>query len=137
MCEKCDLRRCGTKCVRRCVTKCVTCVRVMARQAAEVGCVCSSLAPPFSVLSENSLAPLSPQNPTTNPTRRFYSNAYTDAEKQDAINLFLGNYVPLPGASYEREGGREGGSVLSRGSLTIQQGGLGLWLWQACDWQKF
>jgi hypothetical protein len=29
--------------------------------------------------------------------RRFYSNAYTDAEKQDAINLFLGNYVPLPG----------------------------------------
>jgi hypothetical protein len=30
--------------------------------------------------------------------RRFYSNAYTDAEKQDAINLFLGNYVPLPGA---------------------------------------
>ncbi|KAF6261282.1 hypothetical protein COO60DRAFT_792022 [Scenedesmus sp. NREL 46B-D3] len=30
--------------------------------------------------------------------RRFYSNAYTDAEKQDAINLFLGNYVPSPTA---------------------------------------
>ncbi|KAJ9529967.1 hypothetical protein QJQ45_023245 [Haematococcus lacustris] len=26
--------------------------------------------------------------------RRFYSNSITDAEKQDAINLFLGNYVP-------------------------------------------
>ena len=29
--------------------------------------------------------------------RRFYNNAYTDAEKQDAMNLFLGNYVPMPG----------------------------------------
>eukprot|EP00891_Asterochloris_glomerata_P001020 jgi/Astpho2/1020/e_gw1.00016.22.1_t len=29
--------------------------------------------------------------------RRFYSNAYTDADKQDAINLFLGNFVPTPG----------------------------------------
>ncbi|GBF98113.1 phosphoinositide phosphatase [Raphidocelis subcapitata] len=29
--------------------------------------------------------------------RRFYSNAYTDAEKQDAINLFLGQFVPQPG----------------------------------------
>lgn len=28
--------------------------------------------------------------------RRFYSNTYTDAEKQDALNLFLGNYVPSP-----------------------------------------
>jgi hypothetical protein len=27
---------------------------------------------------------------TTAPARRFYSNTYTDAEKQDAINLFLG-----------------------------------------------
>ncbi|KAI8812473.1 polyphosphoinositide phosphatase [Cladochytrium replicatum] len=26
--------------------------------------------------------------------RRFYSNAFSDAEKQDAINLFLGNYIP-------------------------------------------
>jgi phosphatidylinositol 3,5-bisphosphate 5-phosphatase len=26
--------------------------------------------------------------------RRFYSNTYTDSEKQDAINLFLGNFVP-------------------------------------------
>ena len=26
--------------------------------------------------------------------RRFISNTYTDAEKQDAINLFLGNFVP-------------------------------------------
>ena len=26
--------------------------------------------------------------------RRFYSNTYTDAEKQDAINLFLGNFIP-------------------------------------------
>lgn len=30
--------------------------------------------------------------------RRFYSNTYTDAEKQDAINLFLGNFVPARGA---------------------------------------
>jgi len=29
--------------------------------------------------------------------RRFYSNAYTDAEKQDAINLFLGNFIPEVG----------------------------------------
>ena len=29
--------------------------------------------------------------------RRFYSNTYTDADKQDAINLFLGNFVPCPG----------------------------------------
>ncbi|KND03050.1 phosphatidylinositol-3,5-bisphosphate 5-phosphatase [Spizellomyces punctatus DAOM BR117] len=26
--------------------------------------------------------------------RRYYSNSFTDAEKQDAINLFLGHYVP-------------------------------------------
>lgn len=26
--------------------------------------------------------------------RRFYSNTYTDAEKQDAINLFLGIFIP-------------------------------------------
>lgn len=26
--------------------------------------------------------------------RRFYSNTYTDAEKQDAMNLFLGNFIP-------------------------------------------
>ena len=26
--------------------------------------------------------------------RRFYSNTITDAEKQDAMNLFLGNFVP-------------------------------------------
>ncbi|KAK3261047.1 hypothetical protein CYMTET_30031, partial [Cymbomonas tetramitiformis] len=29
--------------------------------------------------------------------RRFYNNTYTDAEKQDAINLFLGHFVPEPG----------------------------------------
>ncbi|KAK9823645.1 hypothetical protein WJX72_004414 [[Myrmecia] bisecta] len=29
--------------------------------------------------------------------RRFYSNTYTDAEKQDAINIFLGNFVPVLG----------------------------------------
>ncbi|MEW5317861.1 MAG: hypothetical protein WDW38_009125 [Sanguina aurantia] len=29
--------------------------------------------------------------------RRFYSNKYTDSEKQDAINLFLGNFVPRRG----------------------------------------
>ncbi|GLI58435.1 hypothetical protein VaNZ11_000152 [Volvox africanus] len=28
--------------------------------------------------------------------KRLYSNTYTDAEKQDAINLFLGNFVPMP-----------------------------------------
>lgn len=29
--------------------------------------------------------------------RRFYSNAYTDDEKQGAINLFLGNFIPRKG----------------------------------------
>ncbi|XP_039028262.1 phosphoinositide phosphatase SAC3-like isoform X2 [Hibiscus syriacus] len=29
--------------------------------------------------------------------QRYYSNAYMDAEKQDAINLFLGNFLPQPG----------------------------------------
>ncbi|KAK8520359.1 hypothetical protein V6N12_004301 [Hibiscus sabdariffa] len=29
--------------------------------------------------------------------QRYYSNAYMDAEKQDAINLFLGNFQPQPG----------------------------------------
>lgn len=29
--------------------------------------------------------------------RRFYSNAYTDADKQMAINLFLGNFIPEKG----------------------------------------
>ena len=29
--------------------------------------------------------------------RRFYSNAYTDAEKQDGVNLFLGVFQPAPG----------------------------------------
>ena len=27
--------------------------------------------------------------------RRYYNNAVTDADKQDAINLFLGNFIPL------------------------------------------
>lgn len=27
--------------------------------------------------------------------RRYYSNAFTDRAKQDAINLFLGYYVPI------------------------------------------
>ncbi|KAK8545275.1 hypothetical protein V6N13_066561 [Hibiscus sabdariffa] len=29
--------------------------------------------------------------------QRYYNNAYMDAEKQDAINLFLGNFQPQPG----------------------------------------
>ena len=29
--------------------------------------------------------------------RRFYSNSYSDAEKQDEVNLLLGLFVPLPG----------------------------------------
>ena len=29
--------------------------------------------------------------------RRFYSNSYSDAEKQDEVNLLLGNFVPAPG----------------------------------------
>jgi len=48
--------------------------------------------------------------------RRFYSNAYTDAEKQDAINLFLGNYVPLPGEG----GGAQGDTLL------VLSGGIGI-----------
>lgn len=31
------------------------------------------------------------------PPHRFYNNTITDAEKQDAINLFLGNFVPIAG----------------------------------------
>ncbi|KAH9137284.1 hypothetical protein LEN26_005804 [Aphanomyces euteiches] len=31
--------------------------------------------------------------------RRYYSNAFTDNLKQDAINLFLGNYIPSPTTS--------------------------------------
>lgn len=26
--------------------------------------------------------------------KRYYSNSFTDAEKQDSINLFLGNFIP-------------------------------------------
>ncbi|CAG8459681.1 7646_t:CDS:10 [Paraglomus occultum] len=29
--------------------------------------------------------------------KRYYNNAFTDAEKQDAINVFLGNFVPQKG----------------------------------------
>jgi hypothetical protein len=29
--------------------------------------------------------------------RRFYNNTVSDAEKQQAMNLFLGNFVPQPG----------------------------------------
>jgi hypothetical protein len=29
--------------------------------------------------------------------RRYYSNTYTDGEKQDAINLFLGHFQPQAG----------------------------------------
>eukprot|EP00898_Chlorokybus_atmophyticus_P006892 jgi/Chlat1/7203/Chrsp57S06849 len=32
--------------------------------------------------------------------RRYYSNTYTDAEKQDAINLFLGNFIPEHGKPF-------------------------------------
>ncbi|KFM27909.1 Polyphosphoinositide phosphatase [Auxenochlorella protothecoides] len=49
--------------------------------------------------------------------RRFYSNAYTDADKQDSINLLLGVFRPEPGQphlweldsdSALRPGGRQG-----------------------------
>lgn len=51
--------------------------------------------------------------------RRFYNNAYTDDEKQDAINLFLGNFVPEAGqtdlwnlsSDYYLHGGGDGGAV--------------------------
>ena len=32
--------------------------------------------------------------------RRLYANTYTDAEKQDAINLLLGNFVPHAGTGH-------------------------------------
>ena len=32
--------------------------------------------------------------------RRLYANTYTDADKQDAINLLLGNFVAAPGRSH-------------------------------------
>jgi len=31
-----------------------------------------------------------------NTIKRYYSNSFTDSDKQDAINLFLGNFVPDP-----------------------------------------
>jgi hypothetical protein len=31
--------------------------------------------------------------------KRYYSNSFTDAEKQDAMNLFLGIYIPTIGKS--------------------------------------
>ena len=32
--------------------------------------------------------------------RRLYANTYTDADKQDAINLLLGNFVPRAGTGH-------------------------------------
>ena len=59
--------------------------------------------------------------------RRFYSNTYTDAEKQDALNLFLGNYIPLPGqpaiwdldSDYYLHSGQGPGSSLLVGVVLI------------------
>ncbi|GAB4817891.1 hypothetical protein N2152v2_004937 [Parachlorella kessleri] len=54
--------------------------------------------------------------------RRYYSNAYTDAEKQDAINLLLGSFVPQHGrphlwelgSDYYLHSGRGGVAGLAR-----------------------
>ncbi|MBA0668846.1 hypothetical protein Goklo_001723 [Gossypium klotzschianum] len=58
--------------------------------------------------------------------QRYYSNAYMDAQKQDAINLFLGNFQPQPGkpALWELDSNQHYGSFfprsLSDGSILRQ-----------------
>ncbi|KAE8710454.1 Phosphoinositide phosphatase SAC4 [Hibiscus syriacus] len=58
--------------------------------------------------------------------QRYYSNAYMDAEKQDAINLFLGNFHPQPEmpALWELASNQQYGSIfprsLSDGSILCQ-----------------
>ncbi|KAI3737769.1 hypothetical protein L2E82_27781 [Cichorium intybus] len=54
--------------------------------------------------------------------QRYYSNAYMDAEKQDAINVFLGHYQPQVGkpALWELDSDRHY-NVGSRGSNYIEE----------------
>mmetsp|Transcript_42874 Transcript_42874/g.101793 ORF Transcript_42874/g.101793 Transcript_42874/m.101793 type:complete len:375 (-) Transcript_42874:674-1798(-) len=49
--------------------------------------------------------------------RRFYSNINTDPEKQDAMNLFLGRFIPQPGKTPVWELGNDSQSHASRGLL--------------------
>ena len=49
--------------------------------------------------------------------RRFYSNINTDPEKQDAMNLFLGRFVPQPGKPPVWELGNDAHLHASRGLL--------------------
>nr|GMC77408.1 phosphoinositide phosphatase SAC2-like isoform X1 [Ipomoea batatas] len=51
--------------------------------------------------------------------QRYYSNAYMDAEKQDAINVFLGYFLPLDGkpALWELDSDQFGRHSLAFGSL--------------------
>ncbi|KAJ7957243.1 Phosphoinositide phosphatase family protein [Quillaja saponaria] len=56
--------------------------------------------------------------------QRYYSNAYMDAEKQDAINVFLGHFQPQQGKPalweldsdqhYDRHGDEDGRSIFKR-----------------------
>ncbi|PIN13540.1 hypothetical protein CDL12_13837 [Handroanthus impetiginosus] len=64
--------------------------------------------------------------------QRYYSNAYTDAEKQNAINVFLGNFQPQPGkpdvweleANQHYRGGGHGHSNIDENGRSLFQRSL-------------
>ncbi|XP_022754764.1 phosphoinositide phosphatase SAC3-like isoform X2 [Durio zibethinus] len=58
--------------------------------------------------------------------QRYYSNAYMDAEKQDAINVFLGHFQPQPGkpalwelGSDQHYRGRNGETILDEDGRSL------------------
>ncbi|KAL4430910.1 hypothetical protein ABPG75_006166 [Micractinium tetrahymenae] len=57
--------------------------------------------------------------------KRFYSNAYTDADKQDAINLFLGSFEPAPGRPHLWELGSDAYLHTGRGRAPARTTSLG------------
>lgn len=44
--------------------------------------------------SESNIIPIGKHKELLTSIRRYYSNAFTDRFKQDAMNLFLGHYIP-------------------------------------------
>ncbi|XP_022732406.1 phosphoinositide phosphatase SAC3-like isoform X2 [Durio zibethinus] len=58
--------------------------------------------------------------------QRYYSNAYMDAEKQDAVNIFLGHFQPQPGkpalwelGSDQHYGGRNGETIVDEDGRSL------------------
>ncbi|KAB2019726.1 hypothetical protein ES319_D07G016800v1 [Gossypium barbadense] len=58
--------------------------------------------------------------------QRYYSNAYIDAEKQNAINIFLGHFQPQPGkpalwelGSYQHYRGRNGETIMDEDGRSL------------------